>query len=142
MTIINIYYYSLASRYLQIHNNEVDYSQRTDSIACIVTGTEHHSFKLRLVTEKYISFDDCFDRHEGCASYKITNKNAIVFTELELQHSVRYESTCAPNVAAMVRILFENIAVHSVCTYWTLKTISISYHLYVVWDVKESLSLK
>ena len=72
-----------------LHNNEADYTSNMVSSAAIVTGTEHHVFRWRLVTDKSVTYDDCFNRDVRCMAYEQTNKNSHIFRDLELQHSTR-----------------------------------------------------
>ena len=72
-----------------VHNNELNYLNRTDKVIGVFSGTRHLKFKWRLVTDKSVTFQDCLNKHPSCIDHAETNDNVQVFQNLKLVHGSR-----------------------------------------------------
>ena len=72
-----------------VHQNELNYLNRTDKVAGAFSGTGHLDFKWRLVTSKEVTFEECMKSHPSCVDHKATKDNIIVFENLQLVHGIR-----------------------------------------------------
>ena len=78
--------------------------------------------------------------HQFVSGLKSRSEDTRSKAAQELHH---YVTTELREVSLFTGLYVQMLpAFHPVSTYWEIKGMSISYHVYLVWDVKESLSLK